>query len=108
VPRAARKIGFSLTELMAAVALAGLLAALVLPRLTAKQSAARKAACEAIQGDVELQCEIWRHNTGSWPATNLSDISGNVSYFPTGVPTCPSDGTSYTIDASGKVVGHNH
>lgn len=100
--------GFSLTELMAALAVLGLLAALVSIQTSTPQFASKKAACEAIQGDIELQCELWRHNTGSWPATNLSDISANSSYFPTGVPTCPLDGSSYGIGTSGLVVGHSH
>jgi hypothetical protein len=51
---------------------------------------------------------LWRHNTGAWPAANLSDIGANVTYFPNSVPACPFDGTAYTIDATGRVVGHSH
>ena len=100
--------GFSLTELLAAVVIIGIVGALIATRVSSKNLANKKAACEAIQGDIELQCELWKHNTGSWPATSLSDVAANASYFPTGVPTCPYDGTSYTITTSGIVVGHNH
>jgi prepilin-type N-terminal cleavage/methylation domain-containing protein len=103
-----RPRAFSLTELMAALAIIAVLATLVVYSTSAKRLASKKAACEAIQGDIELQCELWRHNTGTWPATNLSDITGNTSYFPTGVPACPYDGTAYTITTSGLVSGHNH
>ena len=99
---------FTLLELMAALVILGVLAALIVVRASNKHLASKKAACETIQGDVELQAELWMHNTGSWPAASLSDISANASYFPTGVPTCPYDGSAYTIDSAGLVIGHNH
>jgi prepilin-type N-terminal cleavage/methylation domain-containing protein len=105
---ARRRTAFSLTELMAVVALIAVVAAVIVVRATGGSAGSRSAACEAIQGDVEIQTEIWRHNTGSWPATNLANIAGDVNYFPAGVPLCPVDGTTYTIDSSGRVVGHNH
>jgi prepilin-type N-terminal cleavage/methylation domain-containing protein len=99
---------FSLTELMAVIAVLAVVAGIILPRLTTGSNTSKKAACEAIQGDIEVQSELWRHNTGSWPATNLSNIGADVNYFPEGLPVCPYDGTAYTIDATGRVVGHNH
>jgi len=93
---------------MAVVAMIAVVAAVIVVRATGGSSTSKTAACEAIQGDIEIQAEIWRHNNGSWPATNLSNIGADVNYFPAGVPTCPVDGTTYTIDSSGRVVGHNH
>jgi general secretion pathway protein G len=103
-----RHHGLSFIELLAVTAVLAVVAAVVIPRLTGGSATSKKAACETIQGDIEIQCELWRHNTGAWPTTNLSNISGNISYFPTGVPACPVDGTAYTIDSSGRVAGHNH
>jgi general secretion pathway protein G len=99
---------FSLMELLAVVAVLAVIAGVILPRLTTGSSTSKKAGCETIQGNIEIQAELWRHNTGAWPATNLSNIGSDVNYFPSGVPTCPYDGTTYTIDANGRVVGHNH
>ena len=93
---------------MAVVVVLAIIARVVLPRLTTGSNTSKKAACETEQGNIEVQCELWRHNTGAWPAANLSDISANLNYFPAGVPACPFDGTSYTIDTTGRVVGHNH
>ncbi len=104
----ARPTGFSLMELLAVVAVLGVVAAIVVPRLTGGSDASKKAACDTLQGNIEIQAEIWRHNTGSWPAATLSDVGSDVKYFPEGVPVCPADGTNYTIDSSGRVVGHNH
>ncbi len=100
--------GFSLTELLAAVAVIAVVATVIVVRSTAGASASKAAACEVIQGDIEIQCELWRHNTGAWPNTNLSDIGASIHYFPAGLPLCPTDGSGYSIDASGQVVGHNH
>ena len=99
---------FSLVELLAIVAILAAVAALVLPRATAGADAADEAACLTIRGDLEVQVELWRQNTGAWPATTLSDIGADRSYFPTGVPLCPVDGSAYSINAAGRVVGHNH
>lgn len=103
------KRAFSLMELMAVVAVLGLVAGLILPRLAGGDEAADIAACHVYKGDVEIQAELWHHNTGSWPAANLATIGADTNYFPEGLPTCPVDGTAYTIDsATGLVVGHAH
>jgi general secretion pathway protein G len=109
-PSIARKraCGFTLLELLAALAIIAILAMLGRSNATSGQSAAKSAACKAHKGNIEIQAELWRHQNGSWPATNLANIGGNVSYFPTGIPTCPVDGTAYTIDSTGRVVGHAH
>lgn len=100
--------GFSLMELMAVLALLGVVAMTILPRVAGDNAACEAAACHAHQGDIEIQSELWLHNTGSWPAANLADIEANTAYFPEGLPTCPVDGTAYTIDSAGRVVGHDH
>jgi prepilin-type N-terminal cleavage/methylation domain-containing protein len=103
-----RSWGFTLLELMAALAIIAVLAMVGWSRMTGGQSKSRSAACKAYRGNIEIQAELWRHNTGAWPATNLSDIGGNVNYFPEGPPTCPVDGSAYTVDSAGRVVGHSH
>src|SRR3954468_13985600 len=100
---------FSLMEIMAAAVILGILAAVIVPRLANHQDAAKKSACYANKGDIELQAKLWRQNSGSYPAANLSDVGASTTYFPGGLPTCPVDGTSYTIDTTtGRVIGHTH
>ena len=104
-PRAA----FSLWELVSVVAILGVLAALIVPRVIGNHSNAKRASCFLNQGEIEMQVKLWRRNTGSYPAANLADIGANTAYFPEGLPTCPVDSTSYTIDTtSGSVIGHTH
>ena len=94
---------------MAVVALIGITVTIVLTRASDGSDKSDIAACYVNKGDIEIQCELWMHNTGSWPAANLSDVGGDLDYFPEGVPACPVDGTAYTIDTStGRVSGHNH
>lgn len=104
----AKQLGFSLLELMAVVSIVGALAALLLIRLVGSDTTAKVGACHTYRADIEVQAEIWRHNRGSWPASDLSDIGGNPAYFPEGLPACPVDSSSYTIDPNGRVVGHDH
>lgn len=100
--------GFTLTELMAAIAILGLLAALALPRTESVLTSGRRAACHVNRAEVEVQAILWRRLKGTWPATNLADIGIDTDFFPEGIPTCPVDESSYTIDSDGKVTGHDH
>lgn len=100
---------FSLVELIAAIAIIGVLAALVVPRLGSHQVSSNKAACCAHQGDIELQVRLWKREHGTYPAANLSDIGASAAHFPSGIPVCPVDGTAYTINTTtGLVTGHAH
>lgn len=103
-----RREAFSLLELMAAVVLVGVLAAIALPRVTGTVDAADVAVCRVHRAEIEVQARRWRQANGGWPASNLADIGIDNGYFPSGVPTCPFDGSSYTLDADGRVVGHAH
>jgi type II secretory pathway pseudopilin PulG len=105
-----RRWGFTLAEAMVVVAMLGLLAAVIVPRVVAHYDSAKRAACGVNQGEIELQVKLWRRNHGgAYPAANLSNIGADTSYFPQGLPTCPVDGSAYTINTtSGTVIGHTH
>jgi type II secretory pathway pseudopilin PulG len=103
-----RRDALSSIELLAVLAILGIVVTVMLPRAASDSDAAKIAICHVNQGNIEIQAERWRHNTGTWPASNLSAIGANAEYFPEGVPLCPVDGSSYTIDTNGRVVGHNH
>jgi general secretion pathway protein G len=101
--------GVSLAELLAVAVLIGILAAVALTRLNANSADGRKKTCYVNKGEIEVQVQLWYRNKNAWPATNLSDLGADAAYFPSGLPTCPVDGSAYTIDPSThKVVGHDH
>jgi hypothetical protein len=96
-------------ELISALFIAGVLAALIVPRLIGHNTTSKKSACYTNQGDIELQVKLWKRNLGSYPLANLSNIGADADYFPGGLPTCPVDGSAYTIDTTtGLVIGHTH
>ena len=96
-------------ELMAAVTILAVVAAYIVVRVGGYHVTAKKNACYANKGEIELQVKLWRRNNGSYPLANLSDIGANTSYFPQGLPTCPVDGSAYTINTiTGLVTGHTH
>lgn len=104
-----RRTAFSLPELLAVVFILAIIAAYIIPRASSQVDNARRNACFTNQGEIELQVQLWRRNNGSYPAADLSGIGSNAAYFPQGLPTCPVDGTAYTIDTtSGLVTGHTH
>jgi prepilin-type N-terminal cleavage/methylation domain-containing protein len=100
---------FSLAEVLAVTAILAILAACIVPRAVGHFTEAKQHACHANQGEIELQAQLWRRNKGTFPAANLSSIGSDTAYFPEGLPVCPVDGTSYTIDTTtGTVIGHTH
>lgn len=101
--------GFSLLEVLAVVSLMGIVAAIVMPRLSSHSQEVRINSCHVHRGNIEVQAELWLRNHREWPASNLGDIGTTDRYFPDGLPTCPVDGSQYAIDRkTGRVVGHNH
>ena len=100
--------GHSLIELMAVVAILGLLAVMAIPRAESVGVHGNRTACHVNRAEIELQSMLWRRAKGNWPATNLFAIGNDTVYFPDGLPVCPVDGSSYTIDTNGSVVGHTH
>ena len=100
---------FTLLELLAVLTLIGLLATIALVNFRPVSSATKKRACYVTKGEIELQVGLWHRNHGSWPQSNLANIGADPAYFPEGLPTCPVDGSAYTIDSTThRVVGHTH
>ncbi len=101
---------FPLMELMAVLVILGILAAVIVPRLSAHQDKAKKSACYANKGDIELQVKLWKRNKSDRTRPPISATSApDTTYFPGGLPVCPVDGTAYTINTTtGLVIGHTH
>ena len=101
------RVAFSLVELLAAVTILGVIAALIVPRVTSGTDTAKIKTCLHNLTEINITVEQYHLQTGNWPASDLSDIAADVSYFPEGVHTCPVTGAPYRLDpTTHRVVGH--
>lgn len=93
-----RRRGFSLLELLAVVVILGIIAAIVVPRVSTSSSLAKQRVHEHNIATLNSAVERYFVTEGSWPSA-LSDLG--TDYLPDGVPTVPTDNTlSYSIDGT--------
>jgi general secretion pathway protein G len=95
-----RKQGFSLLELLAVVTILGIIAAIIVPRVTVSSSTAKNKVRDHHKATINAAVERYYVDNNAWPANDLSDISANVTYFPDGIPTNPVDNSAYTLNAT--------
>jgi len=100
-----KKGGFSLLELLAVVTILGIIAAIIVPRVTVSSDNAKEKVRNHHAATINAAVERYYVNTGDWPANNLSDIAGDANYFPEGIPDNPVAGEgAYAIDDTSKRV----
>jgi prepilin-type N-terminal cleavage/methylation domain-containing protein len=92
--------GFSLLELLAVVIILGVIAAVVIPRISYSSVTAKQNACFQNKAEINSAVERYYFDNGSLPA----DTSALGAYFPDGVPVCPVSGNAYGLDATTKRV----
>ena len=95
-----KRRGFSLLELLAVVTILGIIAAIVVPRITSSADVAKSKANDHNRATINSAVERYYINENAWPANDLSDIGADVNYFPDGLPTNPVDGSAYTLNAT--------
>jgi type II secretion system protein G len=107
--------GFTLIELLLVVAILAVLAAIVVPRLAASSSEAKKSACTAAWANLVRALELYAvDNDGEYPADQAafnSLILNSSTYFPHGTPSCPVDSSAYVYDNTAgaeTVTPHSH
>ena len=101
------RLAFSLMELIAVVAILGIIAALVVPRLISGTDVAKEKACFHNRAEINITVERYYMHNDAWPANDLSNIGADANYFPDGLPTCPVSGQAYRLDpVTHRVVGH--
>jgi prepilin-type N-terminal cleavage/methylation domain-containing protein len=94
------RLGFSLLELLAVVTILGIIAVVVVPRISVSSGTAKQNAHEQNVAEINSAVERWYFEKGTWPAADLSDIAADANYFPDGVPTNPVDGSAYALNAT--------
>ena len=100
---------FSLMELLAVVAILGILAVLIIPRVVGGNDMAKDKSCLHNRSEINITVEQFYLHTGTWPANDLSDIGADPNYFPDGLPTCPVSGQPYRIDpTTHRLIGHEN
>jgi general secretion pathway protein G len=95
-----KRSGFSLMELLAVVTILGIIAAIIVPRVTVSSDTAKQKVHAHNKATINAAVERWYIETGAWPANDLSDIGGDTDYFPEGIPANPTGGAAYSLNAA--------
>jgi general secretion pathway protein G len=95
-----KRAAFSLMELLAVVTILGIIAAIIVPRVTVSSDTAKQKVNSHNKATINAAVERWYIEKGTWPANNLSDIGADTNYFPDGIPTNPVNATPYTLNAT--------
>lgn len=95
-----KRSGFSLLELLAVVTILGIIAAIIIPRVTVSSDTAKQRVRDHHKATINATVERWYIDKGKWPKNNLSDIGADLNYFPDGIPTNPVDNKIYTLNST--------
>lgn len=95
-----KRTAFSLIELLAVVTILGIIAAIIVPRVAVSSDTAKTKVNLHNKATINAAVERWYVEKGAWPANNLSDIGADANYFPDGIPTNPTNGSAYTLNAT--------
>jgi prepilin-type N-terminal cleavage/methylation domain-containing protein len=96
----AKTSGFSLLELLAVVTILGIIAAIIIPRVTISSDTAKQRVRDHHKATINAAVERYYIDNSTWPAADLSDIGANPNYFPEGIPTNPVDGSTYSLNTT--------
>lgn len=99
--------GFSFLELIIVVAIIGIIATLIIPRISSSSDRANEKTCYHNRLELNSAIERYGVTNGNFPSS-INDL--NVpDYFPGGIPTCPVTGVVYAINATtNRIEGHTN
>jgi prepilin-type N-terminal cleavage/methylation domain-containing protein len=100
--RSLRRKAFTLLELLAVVTILGIIAVIVVPRVTSTSATAKQKAHMHNKAVINASVERYYVNVGTWPSNDLNEMvpPTTYDYFPDGLPTNPVDGSAYVIDGT--------
>lgn len=105
--RLRKMAGFTLLELLIAIVILGILAAMIVPRFSTATQAAK---CNTERNNIatmNTQIELYNVNTNLWPEwPNMANMMTSNTYFPDQTPRDPFTNLStlgqYTLDMRGS------
>lgn len=97
--RTTSRRGFSLMELLAVVTILGIIAAIIVPRVSVSTSNARTQVDAHNRATINAAVERYFIEEGSWPA-DIGTIANDTDYFPDGIPVNPTDNSAYALNAT--------
>ena len=101
-----KKSGFSLLELLAVVTILGIIAAIIVPRVTVSSDASKEKVRNHHASTINSAVERYYVNKGTWPT--LAAIGADADYFPDGIPKNPVTDTIYVLDATTHRIDKTH
>ena len=93
-----RRSGFSLLELLAVVTILGIIAVVVIPRISVSADTAKQNAHKQNIAEINAAVERWYFEKGNYPKANLNDIGSDPDYFPDGLPKNPLTDKKYKLN----------
>ena len=97
--------GLSLIEVLLVVTIIGIIASVVMVRISDSTDAAKEKSCFHNRAELNSAIERFGIETGAFP-TAIGDLDTD-DYFPGGIPTCPVTGNAYTLNTTThRVDGH--
>jgi general secretion pathway protein G len=95
-----KRTAFSVIELLAVVTILGIIAAIIVPRVAFSSDTAKAKVDAHNRATINSAVERWYIEKGTWPNSNLTPMSTDLNYFPSGVPKNPVTGANYTLNNS--------
>ena len=97
--------GFTLVEVLLVIIIVGILAAIVIPRISYSKITAQNEACKATVSGLNSQLELYNMQEGTYPA----DIASLEPNYVDSVPATCERGTAYVYNTTThRVNKHTH